>query len=122
MNNKALGTNFERVTCKELAQFGWWVHFIAPDARGAQPFDIIAVRDGIAVAIDCKTSVRSVFPMSRLQDNQVFAFDKWLKSGNKYCYLIVEYQGDSYAIDYQQLKMAGKVNIVDCMRMEAIFK
>lgn len=122
MNNKQLGSAFERKVCEALAKFGWWVHFISPDNRGAQPFDVIAVRDGIAVAIDCKTSARPIFPISRLEDNQIFAFDKWLKCGNKYAYLVVEYQGASYAIDYQRLKLVKKVNITDCMRMEAIFK
>ena len=56
MNNKRRGTEFERQMCDILAKKGYWVHFIVPDARGAQPFDIIACRDGRPVAIDCKTS------------------------------------------------------------------
>ena len=38
MNNKKKGTAFEKEMCDLLAIKGYWVHFIAPDARGAQPF------------------------------------------------------------------------------------
>ena len=50
MNNKIIGTAFEKEMCELLANRGYWVHFITPDNRGAQPFDIIAVKDGKAFA------------------------------------------------------------------------
>ena len=46
MNNKDIGNQFEREICEILAKNGWWVHFISPNKSGAQPVDIIAVRDG----------------------------------------------------------------------------
>ena len=39
MNNKKLGTEFEREAVTLLSQKGYWVHFITPDSRGSQPFD-----------------------------------------------------------------------------------
>lgn len=83
---------------------GWWVHFIEPKQSGAQPFDIIAVRHGRAVAIDCKTCVKNTFSIDRLEDNQIFAFDKWKACGNSDPYVIVEHDDDIYVIPYSYLK------------------
>ena len=104
MNNKKLGTAFEREVCELLAQRGYWVHFIVPDARGAQPFDIIAVKDGKAYAIDCKTSVLGRFSSTRLEDNQISAFDRWLACGNSMPYIFVKHNSKVYAVPYSELK------------------
>lgn len=116
MNNKRKGNNFERKMCEILADDGWWVHFLSPDGRGAQPFDIIAVRDGIPAAIDCKTCEDHIFRLSRLEDNQVNAFAKWMACGNELAYLAVLYRGDVYMIYYKQLVRKGNV---DLNKMEA---
>lgn len=104
MNNKKLGTQFEQKICKLLNRDGWWVHFIEPKQSGAQPFDIIAVRHGRAVAIDCKTCAKNTFSIDRLEDNQIFAFDKWKACGNSDPYVIVEHDDDIYVIPYSYLK------------------
>ena len=103
MNNKRLGNAFEREMVEMLAHEGYWVHFIAPDARGAQPFDIIAVKDGDAIAIDCKTCVADTFNISRLEDNQVLAFERWLACGNNDPIIAVKHTGHIYKISYAQL-------------------
>lgn len=111
MNNKKLGTEFEKELCKWLAIKGYWVHFIVPDARGAQPFDIIAVRNGEAVAGDCKTSVKKVFSINRLEENQILAFERWLNCGNKSPLVFVKYQDHVYYIPYEILKREGSVDV-----------
>lgn len=111
MNNKRLGTEFEREVCKLLKREGFWVHFLNPNASGAQPFDIIAIRNGRAVAIDCKTSAQHVFPISRLEDNQVFAFEKWAECGNGDSFVLVKFGGRIYAISYRFLKKYGKADM-----------
>ena len=104
MNNKKLGTAFEREVCELLASKGYWVHFIVPDNRGAQPFDIIAVKNGVAIAIDCKTSCTEKFAFSRLEDNQVSSFEKWLACGNEMPLVYVKYQDNICVISYADLK------------------
>ena len=104
MNNKKLGTAFEKRVCALLSANGYWVHFITPDVRGAQPFDIIAVKDGRAIAIDCKTCASGKFSISRLEDNQIFAFEKWLECGNDDPYIFVEHGKEIYAISYLYLR------------------
>ena len=118
MNNKKKGNDFEKRVCKLLAERAYWVHFISPDITGKQPFDIIAVKDGIAYAIDCKTSVRKTFGLDRVEDNQNFAFRKWLKCGNEMPCFFVEYKDDIKIVRYDELLEKGRVNLDECMCLE----
>lgn len=113
MNNKTLGTAFERRMCELLALKGYWVHFIVPDARGAQPFDIIAVKNEKAIAIDCKTCVADTFNISRLEDNQIMAFEKWLNVGNSEPIIAVEHKDGIYIIPYIDIKVQKSVKIAN---------
>lgn len=113
MNNKRLGTAFEQKVCRLLADDGWWVHFIEPKQSGAQPFDIIAVRHGRAVAIDCKTCASARFSIERLEDNQILAFEKWMACGNAEPYIIVEHADDVYIIPYKYLRENKSIKLED---------
>lgn len=103
-NNKKLGTDFENEAVEILNRIGYWVHFITPDVRGAQPFDVIAVKDCCPIAIDCKTSAVKRFNISRLEDNQILAFEKWLRCGNSEPVVLVKYTGYVYCVGYLRLK------------------
>lgn len=111
MNNKELGTAFEKEVVELLAQKGYWVHFITPDSRGAQPFDVIAVKDGKALAIDCKTCVSNTFSISRLEENQICAFEKWMACGNEEPFVYVKHNDKIHIIGYLTLKMKGKMKL-----------
>lgn len=113
MSNKALGTAFEKRVCDLLKTYGWWVHFLEPNHGGAQPFDIIAVKRGKAIAIDCKTCADSIFRISRLEDNQINAFELWLARGNNTPYVIIEHDGAIYSIPYLTLKRMSAVKLDD---------
>lgn len=110
-SNKKLGTEFEREVCKKLKEAGYWVHFISPDNRGAQPFDIIAVRNGKPLAIDCKTCVSKTFNISRLEENQKFAFEKWINCGNGEPLIAVKHGDRIIIIQYSQIKDEQSVNL-----------
>lgn len=101
MNNKTLGTAFEKELCQKLQAYGFWVHFISPNHAGAQPFDVIASMNNVPIAIDCKTSARASFPVTRLEDNQIFAFSRWLECGNRFAVIAVKYKDEIYFIDFQ---------------------
>jgi len=111
VNNKRLGTAFEREFCELMAAKGWWVHFITPAANGGQPFDVIAVKDGTALAIDCKTSAKSRFSIKRLEPNQITAFEKWIKCGNMMPQVAVKYQDNVYLIPYIRLQREESINL-----------
>lgn len=104
LNNKKKGTEFEQEFVAELQKEGYWVHFLYPDPRGAQPFDIIAVRNDKAYAIDCKTSALKTFPVSRLEDNQITAFEKWMACGSRTPIIAVKYGNDIYLLSYRELR------------------
>lgn len=110
-NNKALGAAFERQFCRILSSRGYWVHFISPSPSGGQPFDVIAVKDGVAYAFDCKTSIRKSFPYSRLEENQILAFEKWVKCGNTEPRIAVLYGDIIYLVPYMELKEKGVVEL-----------
>lgn len=111
MNNKQLGTAFEQEMVDLLARNNYWVHFITPDNRGAQPFDLIFAKDGIAMVADCKTSSKRNFSFKRLEDNQIFAFEKWMACGNAEPVIFVKYKDRIYTVPYKLLRNCGKVDL-----------
>lgn len=113
MNNKKLGTRFEREVVEYVSGSGAWVHFLTPDERGAQPFDIIAVRDNVAIAIECKTLTESkrYFSIDRLEPNQIMAFEKWMSCGNDSPLIFIEYGDKIRVITYKELKEKGKIDM-----------
>lgn len=113
MNNKRLGTAFEREAVKRLSSKGYWVHFITPDNSGKQPFDIIASKDDKPFVADCKTSATKYFNFSRLEENQVMAFDLWLARGNNGAFVLIKYADGIYKIPYRMLKGLKKINLED---------
>lgn len=111
MNNKKLGTAFERSVVEYFKEWGYWAHFISPDARGAQPFDVIIAKDGKTYVMDCKTSADHIFRLSRLEWNQQMAFDRWQDCGNSPAWVIVEYKEHMYMILYNHLKIEKSVDL-----------
>lgn len=115
MNNQIIGHQFELELVAILSRMGYWVHFITPNAAGQQPFDIIAVKNGEAYAIDCKTSVRDVIPLTRLEDNQVYAFELWKARGNGDPIVAVKYDNKVYFVSYTALSIHKKIALTDDM-------
>lgn len=112
MNNKQLGTAFERMIVRKLAEEGYWVHFISPDVRGAQPFDIIAAKNGKVLVGDCKTCKDHIFRISRLEENQKLAFEKWVACGNPDPVIFVEYKNSIKILQYSDLKKKrGRIDL-----------
>ena len=111
MNNKKLGTEWEREFCEILAKNGYWVHFITPDSRGAQPFDIVACINGNPFAFDCKTSAKPIFSINRLEMNQILAFEKWIKCGNNTPIIAVKYADKYYLLSYLELKEKQSIDL-----------
>lgn len=111
MNNKKLGTEFEEEVVTLLSQKGYWSHFITPKRDGSQPFDVIASKDDKPLVGDCKTSAKKWFNISRLEDNQITAFELWLKRKNTRAYVFIKYEERVYAVPYLYLKEAKRINL-----------
>lgn len=80
-SNKQLGTTFEEEFGWFLARNGFWVHLLTQNAAG-QPADIIAVKDGKALLIDCTVCEKDLFRMERIEENQWTSMELWRRCGN----------------------------------------
>ena len=103
MNNKSIGTRFERQACEYLRQNGWWVHFLSPNQWGAQPFDIIAIRGGKTYALDCKTCKTKTFLLSRVEDNQFLSFSALTRDSNAECGFLISHDDKIYYINFSYI-------------------
>ena len=81
MSNKSIGTAFEKEFAELLSGMGFWVHRLQ-DNKNGQPFDVIAVMDGEALAFDCKACERRYFDLGRIEENQHSAMQLWMECGN----------------------------------------
>ena len=113
MHNKILGNEFEQEICSLLCFRKFWAHFIVPDKTGAQPFDIIAVKQEKAYAIDCKTCAFNKFTIGRLEENQKNAFDRWLYCGNIMPLIAVKHKDKILWIEYKAIKELGAIPLED---------
>jgi len=78
------GARFEKWFQNDLKRMGYWALRIPTGADGSQPADIIAVRDGHAMLVDCKVvgNKSGRFPFTRVEENQKLAYIKWARTGN----------------------------------------
>ncbi len=80
-SNKKNGTTFEEEFAQFLYENGFWVHLLTQNAAG-QPADIIAVKNGRALLIDCKVCEKDLFRMERIEENQWTSMNFWRQRGN----------------------------------------
>ena len=100
ISNKKLGNSFEEELCENLAEKGWWSHNLSQNPVG-QPADVLAVKNNIAVLIDCKVCKNNRFPLSRIEGNQEGAMTLWRERGNAYCEFALKLDdGDIYMISF----------------------
>lgn len=85
INNKKLGSNFEKDFMKYMSKKGYWVAYFEGRANiGSQPCDLICVRRDWAELYDCKTlaNKNGLFPIDRIEENQRLAFQRLRKCRN----------------------------------------
>ena len=111
MSNIKDGTRFENQLCKMLAKQGYWVHRIAQNAGGQQPADIIALRDGQAVLIDCKVCKNDRFPLSRIEDNQWYAMNRFCGERGQCYFALLASDGCIYFLNYYNAVCAEREGI-----------
>lgn len=102
MSNKSKGTAFEKELAQIFADRGFWVHCLRDNANG-QPFDLIAVRNDMAYAFDCKDCEGSLFRLSRVEDNQESAMTLWSEMGNRFSFFAIRFGGKIYLIPHRML-------------------
>ena len=103
MVNKTLGNHFEGELCELLAENGFWAHNLAQNQTG-QPADVIAVKNNIAMLIDCKVCSNDRFVLSRSDENQEMAMTLWEQRGNAECYFAIKVSsGEIYMAHFDDL-------------------
>ena len=103
MTNKKIGNDFENRFVEILSQEGYWCHLFAHNQAG-QPADVIAVRNGDAYLIDCKECSSNVFPLSRIEENQMLSMELWSDSGNGKGWFALKIEGEIVMMNQWVLK------------------
>lgn len=121
--NRTVGGRFEEELCGLLAEHGWWAHNMAQNQVG-QPADVIAVKNNIAVLIDCKVCANDRFALSRIECNQEGAMTLWEARGNAYCYFAMKLtDGTIYMVHFDDLNLLdsfGTKTITDFSQYETL--
>lgn len=121
--NRTVGGRFEEELCGLLAEHGWWAHNMAQNQVG-QPADVIAVKNNIAVLIDCKVCANDRFALSRIECNQEGAMTLWEARGNAYCYFAMKLtDGTIYMVHFDDLNLLdsfGTKTIANFSRYETL--
>lgn len=90
-DNRSVGGRFEQEFAEFLDQHGFWCHVMQQNKAG-QPADIIAVKGDYHCLIDCKeVSTNKGFVLSRVEENQRLAMQKFLNRGNHGGWFAVKY-------------------------------
>ena len=109
------GIKFEKAVVDMLGKNGYWAHRIAPDARGAQPFDVIAVGNGTVIVADCKVCGDGRFDEYRFRENQRYSFEAF-RTKNNNCDnvrigLFAYYNDQVYWLPYWMLLNEGTIKL-----------
>lgn len=72
---------FQREICEILSEHGFWAYETINKPSG-QPVDIIAVKSNIGYIIECKVTQTNRFPLSRVEDNQITAIERFARCNN----------------------------------------
>ena len=117
MSNKSKGTEFERFFGQLLAHNGYWAH-VLQDNRNGQPFDVIATKDNVPYAFDCKECESDRFQLSRMESNQISAMTRWIETGNSNAYFAIKFDKtyNIYVVPFQTLnarRLAGVSSITE---------
>lgn len=123
MNNKIIGSKFEKEMAEWLGRQGYWVHFLSPGPDGSQPCDLVAAKsipgrsDGttLFLAIDCKTLAGENknfdglrFPLSRIEENQETSFERMNYVGISSTYFAIKFNKSQMIVAPSQVLIEKK--------------
>ena len=103
MNNKKIGTIFEKEFCILASRYGFWAHRMQDNTNG-QPADVILCKNDVPILVDCKVCEKDVFVLSRIEENQWNAMTMWHNKGNRYAYFALRFEDEIRMISFLTLK------------------
>ena len=86
---------------EHLSKLGYRCTYLEGESHTkSQACDVIACKDGKVWAIDCKTlhNKNGLFPIDRIEQNQVLAYKRYKKCGNDNFFLAILWQDNIYFI------------------------
>lgn len=94
------GSAWENEFAEILSRNGFWATVLPKQRDGSQPCDVVAGKNGTIYNFDCKTLKKGNFPLGRVEENQVRAFEKLMTCGCRNNYLAVKLDnGQMYLLD-----------------------
>ena len=114
MSNQAEGAAFEASLRRFLAARGYWVTKLVEGENGA-PLDLLAVKSGRALAVECKVCATLRFPLSRVEDNQWRGMRAFQKHAGEAVFALLSPAGEVCVFPYRQVlaaKLSGKAALL----------
>lgn len=111
-DNRTNGGRFEQEFAEFLDKHGFWCHVLQQNKSG-QPADIIAVKENYHCLIDCKeVRTNKGFVLSRAEENQRLAMQKFQTRGQNVGWFAVKYPGIGIRmLSLQTLLMAEELGV-----------
>ena len=108
MNN--LGKKFEEDLCWFFSKQNYFVEYHEKSISGSQSNDITIIKNNKATFIECKNleNKNGLFPISRIESNQIHAYEKCKKCGNNNFILAILWNNNVYFIDFGLLNYYNK--------------
>lgn len=103
-SNSKKGSETERKVCELLAKKGYWAHRFQRSEGGQQPCDIVALKSNKSYLIDGKHCEKPYLATYRIEPNQRNCFQMASEKGIE-CLFACEYQGEIYAIRWQDVDL-----------------
>lgn len=106
------GAEFERYIANLFYKNGFWVLRIPKNERGAQPFDILAIKGNTIYALDCKVCAKKSFPIDRIEDNQWISMEVIKQRTEAVAGFVIYHSDKIYFITYEEAAKSSCVSIV----------
>lgn len=88
-DNRTNGGRFEQELARQLYNAGFWVHVLQQNKAG-QPADLIVCKGAFCTLIDCKVISGPYFPLSRVEENQRYAMQRFSDRTDNACWFAMK--------------------------------
>ena len=80
--------------------------YMEKGVTGSQPCDIVAIRNNIAILLECKNleNKNGLFTLDRVEQNQRLSYKRFKECGNNEFYLAIQWKNAVYMVNFELLK------------------
>ena len=96
------GRKFEEELCDYFSSQGYYVIYNEKGITGAQPCDIVIIKNNIAILVEAKNldNKSGIFNLDRIEQNQVLAYNKFRSCKNTNFILAIKWKNNIWLIDF----------------------